>query len=242
MYWIIFASRQKRFKGQAMANLIRVAILALVCVPAFASISSRRATITGGGPQGKCTIEVSVDETADVEVFGDNGVLRTLSGQPAFWKRFVCNAPLPQFPYDFRFVGVDGRGQVHLIRDPRDNRGKAVVRIVDRKGGREGYTFDLIWRAALNPSLPPGRGGMGIGPTERAQQTCQAMVADQISAMGFRGVTFQNTAPDNRPGRGGDRVKGTATARRGPEAAWFSFTCSSDFQTGRTYSADVQRR
>ena len=90
MYWIIFASRQKRFKGQAMANLIRVAILALVCVPAFASISSRRATITGGGPQGKCTIEVSVDETADVEVFGDNGVLRTLSGQPAFWKRFVC--------------------------------------------------------------------------------------------------------------------------------------------------------
>jgi hypothetical protein len=225
-----------------MTKLLGVAILALTIAPAHASVSSRRATITGGGSQGKCTSEVSIDEMADVEIFGDNGVLRTLSGQPAFWKRFVCNAPLPSSPHDFRFAGVDGRGQVQLIRHPRDNRGTAVVRILDRKGGREGYTFDLFWRNAMNPSYPPpsypGGHGPGISPIERAQQTCQTAVTDQLAGRGFRGVTFQSTAP----GRGGDRVKGTATARRGPETAWFSFTCSVDLQTGRTYSADVQRR
>ncbi len=44
--------------------------------------STRRATITGRGGDGKCTIEVEVDGSAEVEVSGDVGLLRTLSGQP----------------------------------------------------------------------------------------------------------------------------------------------------------------
>jgi hypothetical protein len=53
---------------------------------------------------------------------------------------------MPARPADFRFQGIDGRGRVQLVRDPRQNRGVAVVRIEDSKGGREGYTFDLIWQ------------------------------------------------------------------------------------------------
>jgi hypothetical protein len=41
-------------------------------------------------------------------------------------------------------VGVDGRGKQQLVRDPRQG-GVAVVRIEDREGGAEGYTFDLRW-------------------------------------------------------------------------------------------------
>jgi hypothetical protein len=92
----------------------------------------------------KCTIEVDVDGVADVEVRGDTGWIRTLQGQPSRWVRFECTSAIPRNPADFRFRGIDGRGDVRLIREPGSN-GAAVVRIQDPKGGREGYTFDLEW-------------------------------------------------------------------------------------------------
>src|SRR5437879_6025353 len=84
----------------------------------------RRATMTGNGSsdRGKCTVEVVVDGAAEVEIRGDNGVLRNLSGRPPEWRRFECNSPLPPNPAGFRFAGVDGRGRQELVQDPR-NRG-----------------------------------------------------------------------------------------------------------------------
>ncbi len=112
---------------------------------AVVSAQPRRAQITGGPPdRGKCTIEVVVDGTADVEVRGDTATLRNENGQPPQWRRFVCTSPLPANPADFRFAGVDGRGRQELVRDPRQG-GVAVVRIEDPQGGAEGYTFDLTW-------------------------------------------------------------------------------------------------
>lgn len=108
---------------------------------------SIRASLSGAGSDvAKCRIEVDVDDVAVVEVFQDQGRLITLSGQPAEWRKMQCTQALPANPADFRFEGVDGRGKVSLQRDPRQNRGMAVVRIEDPKGGREGYTFNLIWR------------------------------------------------------------------------------------------------
>jgi hypothetical protein len=102
--------------------------------------------ITGGGngDRGKCTVEVVVDGTADVEIRGDNATLRNLSGQPPQFRRFQCTSVMPPNPVNFRFSGVDGRGRQTLIRDPR-NGGSAVVRIEDPQSGSEGYTFDLTW-------------------------------------------------------------------------------------------------
>ena len=133
-----------------MTNRIYLTLLAAAaCLPLAAAPNSIRANITGGrGDGGKCTIEVNVDEVAEVEVSGDMGHIRTISGAPAHWVRLQCTAPMPRRPEDFRFRGIDGRGRVELIRDPRSNRGAAVVRIVDTKGGREGYTFDLEWRGS----------------------------------------------------------------------------------------------
>jgi hypothetical protein len=112
-----------------------------------AQVQTRRASIVGSqGDEGKCTIEVRVDIAAEIEVNGDMGRIRTLSGQPANWVRFECSGPIPRNPSDFRFKGIDGRGNVQLIRDPMSTRGTAVVRIEDPKGGSEGYTFDLLWR------------------------------------------------------------------------------------------------
>ncbi len=122
---------------------------AFFCLPVLAQIESRQADIRGGDrDRGKCTIEVDVDGSAEVVLSGSTGRLRTLSGQPAHWRRLECTDSLPRNPIDFRFRGIDGRGHVELVRDPSDNRGVAVVHIDDYKGGREGYTFDLEWRGS----------------------------------------------------------------------------------------------
>lgn len=124
-----------------------------------------RASIRGGsGDRGKCTAEVEVDGVAEVGIRGDTGEIRTVSGQPASWRRLECTGPLPANPGDFRFRGIDGRGRQELVADPNSNRGLAVVRIEDPQGGREGYTFDLEWRGGTGWTTGPGTGwGGGSG-------------------------------------------------------------------------------
>ena len=138
----------------------------------------RRADIRGGGGNGKCTIEVVVDAAAEVEIRGDTAVLRTLAGQPASWRRFVCNEPMPQRPAEFRFSGIDGRGRQNLVRDPSRD-GVAVVRIEDSQSGSEGYTFDIEWRGSAGPGWRGGR--EDAGPPVR----------DGGGWRGERGSTFQ---------------------------------------------------
>lgn len=113
----------------------------------------RRATIGGAGnTSGKCTIAVRVDIAAEIDVYGDSGRLRTLSGQPATWTRMECTDPLPYSMTDFRFRGIDGRGTVTLARDPRNNNSMAVVRVEDPRGGAAGYTFEIEWSGASGGS------------------------------------------------------------------------------------------
>jgi hypothetical protein len=127
-----------------------LALSAPMCTTVFAQkVDTYRAQIKGGaGDRGKCTIEVNVDGVAEIEIRGDEGRMRTLSGAPSAWRRMECNEPLPQNPLEFRFTGVDGRGKQTLLRDPASNRGTAVVRIEDPQSGREGYTFDIEWRGS----------------------------------------------------------------------------------------------
>jgi hypothetical protein len=118
----------------------------------------RRATLRGsGGDRGKCTIEVVIDGSAEVEIRGDRAVLRNLAGRPPEWRRFECNSIMPPNPADFRFQGIDGRGRQTLVRDPRGG-GAAVVRLDDPQNGTEGYTFDIMWSGggfAPAPPIPP---------------------------------------------------------------------------------------
>lgn len=129
-----------------MNKKLAVALLAAVTVASAQRVTDRRtAEIRGGGGEGKCTIEVRVDDTAEVEINGRNAVIRTLSGTPSTFRRFECNQQMPNRPYEFRFAGVDGRGRQELIRSAADG-GRAVIRIEDSQGGNEGYTFDIFWR------------------------------------------------------------------------------------------------
>lgn len=128
-----------------------------------AQIQSRRMTQVGGGTpdRGKCTVEVVVDGSAEVEIRGSTATLRDLGGAQPQWRRFECTGPLPSNPADFRFAGVDGRGRQQLTRDPRGS-GSAIIRIDDPQNGSEGYTFDIFWGNA--PPPPPPVQSRGDGP------------------------------------------------------------------------------
>ncbi|MBZ5676095.1 MAG: hypothetical protein LAP61_17780 [Acidobacteriia bacterium] len=136
----------------------------MLAAPMFAQqVATFRAQIRGGGDHGKCTIEVDVDGVAEIEIQGDQGRMRTLSGNPAGWRRMECNQPLPPNPQGFRFSGVDGRGRQTLLRDPSSNRGVAVVRIEDPQGGHEGYTFDIEWGGGGGGGFRGDGGGFDRG-------------------------------------------------------------------------------
>jgi hypothetical protein len=143
-----------------------LAFVAITALPGF-SQDTMRANVRGNNrsDQGKCTIEVEVDDVAEVEVRGDTARIRSLSGGPSRFRRFDCDSLMPTRPNDFRFTGVDGRGRVTLVRDPRSG-GAAVVRIEDPKSGREGYTFDLEWSGGNGYGGGRGNGSWGNNPRD----------------------------------------------------------------------------
>jgi hypothetical protein len=193
--------------------LLSVTASTILIAPLCAQTVERGANLRGGANNsGKCTIEVYVDGSADVEIRGDRGLLRTLSGQRAQWRRFECSAALPGNPVEFRFSGVDGRGRQELIQDPSRGGGAAVVRIQDSGGGAEGYTFDLVWRTsgfAPSPAGQPLGGRDRGGMSEESARACQDAVREKANEQyGLRHIDFGNLNVDDNPGPN-DRIMGS---------------------------------
>jgi hypothetical protein len=241
------------------------ALLALAILPAGAQTMERRAAIGNGQPggPGKCTIEVVVDVSAEVQISGDRAVLRTLAGQPSQWRRFECSSVMPARPYGFRFAGVDGRGRQQLMADPSRN-GTAVVRIDDQQSGSEGYTFDITWEGVGGATsghpvgvIEPRRDGFdrddrrvdnrgfdnrtAIRPyeTQEAVLACEDAAIDlAISRYRAQNVVVRRSAIDDGPGRN-DWVVGTLEARRGRDWDTYRFSCSVDFRARSMRSVNV---
>ena len=238
----------------------------------FAQGYQRQAAMVGGGggpDRGKCTVEVVVDGVAEVEIRGTSGNLRTISGQPAQWRRFECTGAVPSNPPNFRFAGVDGRGRQTLIREPR-NGGVTVVQIEDKDGGAEGYTFDLFWDSRGGGGYP-SEGSYGPPPVRRdeagqyrpnyrdtdyyrrnrhgfavdeATRVCQQAVTAQASQRfrKAREMHFHDTVLDDAPGRQ-DWITGMIDVhhRNGGEDR-YRFSCSVDFESGRVRTATLDPR
>lgn len=89
-----------------------------------------------------------------------------------------CNAPLPTNGNisDFRFRGIDGRGNPRLVQEPnRNNYFVAVVNVQDSQCGDEGYTFELTWNS-------DGYGGPGSGGIFPDRPTTQGHLPRQEAA------------------------------------------------------------
>ncbi len=215
---------------------------------------------------GRCTIEVRVDITAEVDVYGDSGRLRTIAGQPASWSRFTCTAPMPASMKEFRLGGVDGRGSVKLVQDPRTNNSIAVVRIEDPRGGAGVYSFDLEWSGASGKAAagvfesgarsptaawPPAdtqadstRGVFYSGDpapqrvsTESAIDLCRTELrARAESDYGLRSVEIVSVAADSGPARR-DWITGTLTERYTRRT--YRFACQVDYSAGQVRGIEI---
>jgi hypothetical protein len=126
----------------------------------------RRAQIgrgpAGGGREG-CLVSVVVDGAAEVEIRGESGVLRNLSGGAPQWRDFECSRPMPPNAPGFRFTAESGRGRQSLVRGPRDG-GAVVIRIEDHEGGAGEYRFELTWGSG---GLGDYRRDQGAAPVDR---------------------------------------------------------------------------
>jgi hypothetical protein len=230
--------------------MVRIlAILMALSIAVFAQPDRpvpRRATMTGSrGENGKCTVEVNVDGTAEIEIQADRGEMYTLAGQPASWVRFECSEPMPRQPQQFKFKGIDGRGRQLLLRDPNANRGVAVIRIEDPKGGREGYTFDVEWRGigpSIQDNLREGLSPFGRDPGNdtRILGLCQDAVRDRVARdYQYRNIDFTRVTVDETRGKG-DWVTGRLVYRRGRSQEEFDFDCHVDLKSGRIRSLELR--
>lgn len=226
----------------------------------------RRATLSGSsGTSGKCTIEVRVDGSAEVDIYGDSGRLRTTGGQSATWTRFQCSSGLPASMSEFRFRGIDGRGSVKLAQDPRGNNSTAVIRIDDTKDGTEGYTFDIEWSGGSGEVPSGGFSSTGSWPNSSASrnrnrsssdgswnrgnstQSAIDLCRDEVRMRGERDYGFVNvniTSADADTSQGrrnwirGDFREGSGTSRR---SAGYRFNCEVDYNSRQVRTVEILR-
>ncbi len=256
-----------------MMRYMTWAVLAAAIPVLQAQVSEqvRQATIGNSrGTSGKCTIEVRVDMSAEVDIYGGYGRLRTLSGQPATWTRLECSDALPYSMSDFRFRGIDGRGQVKLVQDPRNNNSMAVIHIDDPKSGSEGYTFDIEWSGAsggaptggfptggYNPSIRgttttvprsgpyfPGRRSNRGMTAESAIDLCRTELRTRAERdYNLRNIDITAAAVDTTAGRE-DWVTGTFNDRSGGyfrRTGGYRFNCALDYNTGQVRNLEILR-
>jgi hypothetical protein len=227
---------------------LSAALLGLLAQPLSANSESMRATIGGGrGENGRCSVQVTVDGSAEVEISGDMGSLRTIGGAPAAWRSFHCTSPIPVNPQNFGIGRLSGRGSIRAVQDPRRTGGRAVIRIDDPRHGAGAYSFDLQWNeraVGWPPPLPPkpGRGG-GPGGLygRRAIENCKDAVADRLNRDGHRHINFERADPSSGYGTG-DVVTGAVSGNWGYNLRRFSFSCSVEFGSGKVRTVDVSER
>jgi hypothetical protein len=175
---------------------------------------------------------------------------------------------MPRNPLDFRFKGVDGRGNVQLIRDPSRGTGVAVFRIEDPKGGTEGFTFDLEWRGGsgtyssdsrydpygdrlyrsnrTRPNTDPyyddrysrNRTAYEYGRDEAVTRCQDAVRVRARREQGIRDPYFMSTNIDNFRDTR-DRVTGTFEGMRGE---LYDYSCTLNINNGNVRAVDIQRR
>jgi hypothetical protein len=192
-----------------------LSLAALLQLEAQAQTQNIQARISGGGGSGKCTFEVVVNGSAEVQISGTQGRLRTLSGQPATWRRLNCNQALPRNPNNFRFAGVDGHGKQYLVSNPSNSNGVAVIRIDNNRNNMEGYTGDIMWNGGTNGggwqggngSWPgggnnngPWQPGMGSNVSPRVVPNCQNAIRNKLVGQYGGNLTFRGQPQTQQAG------------------------------------------
>ena len=115
--------------------------------------------------RGYCVIRLEVDDEVYVYIRGDRVRAERTRGDIPRDTGSECSAPLAgRYIRNFRWNGVDGRGEQRLIEQPSSgNRYTAIAYIRDSKGGREGYTFRIEWEGRSDSGGDWSSGGSSGG-------------------------------------------------------------------------------
>ena len=186
-----------------------------------------QARISGGGGSGKCTFEIRTGGTAEVDIRGGQGRVRSVNGSPVQFMRLNCNQPLPNNPNNFRFAGVDGRGRQYLVQNPNSNGGIAVIRIEDNRGGMHGYTGDIMWNGGSNNGGGGQWPGYGGGQwNAKVVPNCQNDIRNKLVRQSGGSMTFRG-APNTSQAGSFVMVRGPATYRdRSGRIGNISYQCT----------------
>ncbi|MBY0507885.1 MAG: hypothetical protein K2X03_28485 [Bryobacteraceae bacterium] len=233
-----------------MKRLWTMTLLGAAAAWAQRDVVTIQPRLTGGdSSSGRCIVRIMVDDTVNVRI--GNGQIRveTVTGRPSRDDGTECSSLLRNGRNlsDFRFSGRDGRGEVRLQSDPRqDRRGEAVIFIRDAKGGDEGYTFEVSWQGDDGSSTGNRGGGGFFGGRPQARDTNQGANAclDRVRAQaesdfGVSNLIFENLNADNN---NGPRDRITGTARAGRRGDLYRYECQMNLNNGNVRNVSVRRQ
>ena len=196
-------------------------------------------------PDGQCRLRVWVDDKADVQMRGDQIIVKTHTGRRSFDQGSVCNQPLPFHRVDdFRVVAERGRGEVFDVNPPnRRNNFTSTITIDDPQPGGETYDIVVAWR---NPDAVRVAPLASNDPYPYFDETrgCQERVRadflrrnDDFSYIEFSSVPLRDEVGPNR-----ERIRGEAWVRNRHESRPMTYECVLNERNDRVLSASYELR
>ena len=197
---------------------------------------------------GVCRLRIWVDDAAQVQMRGDQIIVRTDSGKRSFDQGSICNQPLPFHRVDdFRVTAEKGRGHVLDVNPPlRRNNFTGTLRIEDPQRGGDTYEIVVAWRNAEGPgAVVPPVASNDPYPYYDETRACQDRVRsdfltrnrDGDAYLEFTGVPARDDLGANR-----ERIRGEAYARNRLETRMLSYECVLNDRTNRVVSAEYELR
>lgn len=196
-------------------------------------------------PDGMCRLRIFVDDKAQVQLRGDQIVVRTDSGSRSYDQGSLCNQPLPFHRVeDFRVTLERGRGAIADVLPPnRRNNFTGAVSIDDPQRGGETYEFVVAWRNPGMPSSPLAAND----PLPYFDETraCQDRVRGDFLARNRDGdayVEFTGSPSRDEFGPNRERIRGEAWARNRNESRPLTYECVVNERTNRVVTSNYEVR
>ena len=197
-------------------------------------------------PDGQCRLRVWVDDKAQVQMRGDQIVVRTETGHRSYDQGSICNQPLPFHHVDeFRVTAQRARGSIHDVTPPsRRNNFTGMINIDDPQSGGEVYELVVAWR---NPAAVPAVPLASNDPYPYFDETraCQDRVRGEFLArnrdgdayLEFTGMPLRDEVGPNR-----ERIRGDAWARNRIESRPLTYECVLNERTNRVVTSSYEVR
>ena len=200
-----------------------------------------------GAAEGVCHLRVWVDDKAQVQMRGDQIIVRTQSGQRSYDQGSICNQPLPFGRVeDFRVTAERGRGSIFDVMPPnRRNNFTGSLTVTDPQNGGDSYDIVVAWRNPDAPSVTQPLASADPFPYFDETRACQDRVRSDFIARNRDGdayVEFSGVPVRDEVGPNRERIRGEAFARNRLETRPLTYECVLNERNNRVLSSSYEVR